>query len=196
MTVKNPKIDEYIKKEGVWTEEYNLGREIILGCGLDEELKWYEPCYTFEGKVILIMHGFKDYFALNFFKGSLLNDPNKMLVQQSKNSSATRQLRFNSVEEIIEAKSVIREYIFEAIEIERAGLKADYSINKEIIIFDELQAFFDEDTEFEKAFRSLTIGRQRGYILYFDSAKQSKTKTSRIKKYKDHILEGKGMNDY
>lgn len=196
MEHRDNRVDEFIKKEGVWTEEYNLARDIVIKAGLEEDFKWWEPAYTFEGHVVLIIHGFKNYFAFNFFKGSLLKDPHNVLSQQSENSSATRQLRFNSVEEIQEAKEIIRDYIFEAIEIERSGLKVDYSINKEIIIIPELQVFFDEDKAFEEAFYNLTVGRQRGYILYFDGAKQSKTKTTRIQKYKQHILDGKGMNDY
>lgn len=195
MNVMNPKVDFYFIKAKKWQEELVLLRTIVLDCGLTEDLKWGCPSYTFQKGDIVLIHTFKEYCALLFFKGALLKDPNGILVQQTENVQATRQIRFDSVEEIVELGPVIKAYIREAIEVEKAGLKVNYKKTVEFKMPEELQIRLDEIPEFKAAFEGLTPGRQRGYILYFSAAKQSKTREARVEKYMPHILAGKGLDD-
>lgn len=191
----NPKVDEFIRREEKWQEEFKKLRMIVLDCGLTEELKWGNPCYLFEGTNVVLIHGFKDYCALLFIKGSLLHDTQGLLVQQTENVQAGRQIRFTNVQEIVEMETILKEYIHEAIEVEKAGLKVDYKKNIEFSIPEELQHKFDEIPDLKTAFEALTPGRQRAYVLYFSQPKQSKTRESRIEKSMQRILEGKGLND-
>ncbi|MHA7138571.1 YdeI/OmpD-associated family protein [Rossellomorea arthrocnemi] len=196
MIKPNRKVDGFIKKTKTWKEEFERLRSILLGFEeLDEEIKWMHPCYTLEGKNIVLMHGFKDYCALLFHKGALLKDPDGILIQQTENVQAARQIRFTNVQEIIEMKPILKAYIQEAIEVEKAGLQVELKKTEEYTIPEELQAKFDEVPALKTAFEELTPGRQRAYILYFSKAKQSKTRESRIEKYTEHILDGKGLND-
>lgn len=188
------RVTDMISVQETWQEEYKLLREIVLSCGLDEDFKWMHPAYNFEDTNVLLIHSFKEYIAILFQKGVLLKDDAKLLIQQTENVQAGRQLRFKTIEEIESSRDIIRTYVFEAIEIERAGLKVEYK-KDEVEVFEELQAVFDERPDVEKAFWALTPGRQRGYVLYFNGAKQSKTKTSRIEKSIDKILAGKGYMD-
>jgi uncharacterized protein YdeI (YjbR/CyaY-like superfamily) len=191
----NPKVDWFFDKETKWQEEYSALRTIVLGCGLTEELKWGCPCYTFNGNNIVLIHGFKDYCALLFHKGVLLHDEDDILIQQTENVQSARQLRFTSNKEIAEMEKTIKAYIFEAIEVEKAGLEVPMKKTKEFDIPDEFQEKLDEIPELKTAFDALTPGRQRGYLLYFSGAKQSKTRKRRVKKYIPQILDGKGLND-
>lgn len=191
----NPKVDFYFKKESKWKKEYEILRTIVLDCGLSEELKWGNPCYTFEGSNIVLIHGFKDYCALLFFKGALLKDADLILIQQTKNVQAARQARFTSVSEIAKNKKALKTYIYEAIEVEKAGLKVPLKKTKEFNMPEEFKKTLDENAELKKAFKALTPGRQRGYLLYFSTPKQSKTRVSRIEKYTPAILDGRGFND-
>jgi uncharacterized protein YdeI (YjbR/CyaY-like superfamily) len=191
----NPKVDWYFTKAEKWQKEFEQLRTIVLGCGLTEELKWGNPCYTFEGANIVLMHGFKEYCALLFFKGALLKDTGNMLIQQSENVQAARQARFTNVKEITKIKATLKAYIFEAIEIEKNGLKVELKKTKEYKIPEEFQKKLNENTALKKAFKALTPGRQRGYLLYFSAPMQSKTRESRIEKYTQPILDGKGLND-
>ena len=176
-------------------------RRISLGCGLTEELKWGKPCYTFPAAAgrhdsnVVIIQGFKEYCALLFPKGVLLKDPERILIQQTENVQAARQIRFTGVAEIVRMKAILRAYIKEAIEVEKAGLEVTYKKTSEFKMPEELRTRFDEDPGIEKAFKALTPGRQRAYILYFSGAKQSKTRESRIEKCMPRILNGKGLND-
>lgn len=190
----NPKVDEFIDKAQKWQEEMKKLRMIILDCGLEEELKWRIPCYTFQKNNIVIIQGFKDYFALGFFKGALLKDANGILSKPGENTQAGRQIRFTNVQEIAEMEPIVKAYIKEAIEVENAGLKVE--IKKEpITIPEELQNKLEQLPDFKTAFETLTPGRQRAYILYFSAPKQSKTRTARVEKYMQRILDGKGLND-
>ncbi|MGK2863900.1 MAG: YdeI/OmpD-associated family protein [Chitinophagaceae bacterium] len=191
----NPKVDFYFTKAKKWQEEYEKLRMIILDCGLTEELKWGVPCYTYEKTNIVLIHGFKEYCALLFFKGALLNDTKKILVQQTENVQAARQVRFTSVRQIVKMEPTLKAYIYEAIEVEKAGLKVKLKKTKEYKIPEEFQIALDTSPALKTAFYSLTPGRQRGYILYFSAAKQSKTRVARIEKYKKQILKGKGLDD-
>lgn len=196
MIKPNRKVDGFIKKTKTWKEEFERLRSILLGFEeLDEEIKWMHPCYTLEGKNIVLMHGFKDYCALLFHKGALLKDPDGILIQQTENVQAARQIRFTNVQEIIEMKPILKAYIQEAIEVEKAGLQVELKKTEEYSIPEELQTKFDEVPALKTAFEELTPGRQRAYILYFSKAKQPKTRVSRIEKYMEHILDGKGLND-
>ena len=188
----NPKVDWYFDKAEKWKQEYETLRTICLDCGLMEELKWGHPCYTFKKKNIVLIHGFKEYCALLFHKGVLLKDPNVMLVQQTKNVQSARQIRFTKVQEILENEAILKAYIHEAIEVEKAGLKVDFKKYPEPIP-DELQKKFKELPALKKAFYNLTPGRQKGYILHFSKPKQSKTRTSRIEKCMDKIFRGEGL---
>lgn len=194
-TEKNPKVDEFLSKAKQWKDEFISLRNIILDCELTEDFKWKHPCYTLQGKNIVLIHGFKDYCALLFHKGALLKDAKGILIQQTENVQAARQLRFKSVKEIDEMKTTIKAYIQEAIEIEKAGLKVDLKEHTEYIIPEELHNKFEETPALKTAFEALTPGRQRAYIFYFSQAKQSKTREARIEKYKQQILDGKGLND-
>lgn len=194
-TKENPKVDEFLSKAKQWKDEFINLRDIILDCELTEDFKWKHPCYTLEGKNIVLIHGFKDYCALLFHKGALLKDPQGILIQQTENVQAARQLRFKSVKEITEMKTTIKAYIQEAIEIEKAGLKVDLKEHIEYIIPEELHKKFEEVPALKTAFEALTPGRQRAYIFYFSQAKQSKTREARVEKYMQQILDGKGLND-
>ncbi|KAA0547091.1 hypothetical protein FZW96_14005 [Bacillus sp. BGMRC 2118] len=191
----NPKVDEWINKEMRWKEEFKELREILHECVLTEEIKWNKPCYTSEGRNIAIIQGFKEYCALMFFKGSLLDDTEAILTSPGENSQAQRQLRFTTLKEIIERKSILKTYIQEAINIEKAGLEVTYKETSAYNLPEELQIKFDENPNLKVAFEQLTPGRQRQYILYVSKAKQSKTRESRVEKYMQHILDGKGLND-
>jgi uncharacterized protein YdeI (YjbR/CyaY-like superfamily) len=191
----NPKVEFFFTKAKQWQKEFAKLRTIALGCGLTEELRWGCPCYAFEKSNIVLIHGFKEYCALLFFKGALLKDPNPMLVQQTENVQATRQLRFDSLGEILELEPIIKAYIKEAVEVEKAGLKVAYKKTAQFKMPEELQVRLDEIPAFKTAFEALTPGRQRGYILYFSAAKQAKTRESRIEKYKQQIMDGKGLDN-
>jgi uncharacterized protein YdeI (YjbR/CyaY-like superfamily) len=191
----NPKVDEYLSKAKKWQEEFEKLRMIILDCQLTEELKWGVPCYTFEKGNIVLIHGFKEYCALLFVKGALLNDAKGILITQTKNTLAARQIRFTSVREIVKMKPILKAYIYEAIEVEKAGLKVNFKKTTEFIIPEEFQNKLDEIPALKTAFDALTPGRQRAYILYFSAPKQSKTRESRVEKCKRQILDGKGLND-
>ncbi len=194
MKGRNPKVDAYIRKELKWRKESERLREICLGCGLTEELKWSKPCYTFRKSNVVIIQGFKEYCALLFCKGSLLRDPKGILTRIGEYTQVARQARFTHVREIVERESTLKAYIHEAVEAERAGLKVEYRKNPEPIP-KELKNKLDDIPALKIAFHALTPGRQRGYILYFSAAKQSKTRESRIEKCRRRILDGKGLND-
>lgn len=191
----NPKVDWFFSKETKWQKEYEKLRKIILDCGLIEELKWGCPCYTFENTNIVLIHGFKEYCALLFFKGALLNDANGILIQQTKNVQSARQIRFTNAREIIKLEKVLKTYVYEAIEVERAGLKVKLKTTSEYKIPEEFQNKLNKMPALKKAFDALTPGRQRAYIFYFSQPKQSKTRESRVEKYLKQILNGKGLND-
>ncbi|MCM3312754.1 YdeI family protein [Bacillus sp. FSL K6-6483] len=190
----NPKVDEFLTNAKKWKEEYKKLREIILDCDLTEEFKWMHPCYTFENKNIVLIHGFKDYCALLFHKGALLKDAHGILIQQTENVQAARQIRFTNIEEIIEKELILKDYIDEAIAVEKAGLKVNQD-NTNLNIPEELQNKFDEMPALKTAFEALTPGRQRAYILYFSGAKQPKTRATRVEKYVQKILDGLGLKD-
>jgi len=192
----NPKVDEFISKAKKWKEEYETLRNIVLDCELTEEFKWMHPCYTFEKKNIVLIHGFKEYCALLFQKGALLQDADGILNQQTENVQAARQIRFTNVQEIVEMETILKAYIYEAIEVEKTGLEVKMKEHKEFIIPEELQNKFDEIPALKTAFEALTPGRQRAYILYFSQPKQSKTRESRVEKCMQQILNGKGLNDH
>jgi uncharacterized protein YdeI (YjbR/CyaY-like superfamily) len=170
-------------------------RGIILECPLSEELKWGKPCYTYQDSNIALIHEFKDYCAILFHKGSLLKDPEGILVQQTENVHAARQIRFTNVQQVIDLEPVIKSYIDEAIEVEKAGLKVVFPKATELIFPEEFQTHLDESPDLKAAFEALTPGRQKGYHLHFSAPKQSKTRVSRVKKCIPMILEGKGLND-
>lgn len=191
----NPKVDEFLGKAKKWKEEYETLRTIVLDCELTEEFKWMHPCYTFENKNIVLIHGFKEYCALLFHKGALLQDAHGLLIQQTENVQGARQIRFTNVQEIVATESILKAYIHEAIEVEKAGLEVEFKKNEEFIIPEELHNKFDDMPALKTAFEALTPGRQRAYILYFSQAKQSKTRESRIEKCMQKILDGKGLKD-
>ena len=191
----NPKVDEFLSKAKKWKEEYEKLRNIVLDCELTEEFKWMHPCYTFEKKNIVLIHGFKEYCALLFHKGALLKDAHGILIQQTENVQAARQIRFTNVQEIVEMETILKAYIYEAIEVEKAGLEVNFKKSTEFIIPEELQNKFDEIPALKTAFEALMPGRQRAYILYFSQPKQSKTRESRVEKCMQQILNGKGLND-
>lgn len=191
----NPKVDWYFAKDKKWQEETKKLRAICLDCGLVEELKWGVPCYTYHKKNIVLIHDFKEYCALLFFKGALLKDPAGILIQQTKNVQAARQIRFTGLTEITKMEKTLKAYIFEAMEVEKAGLKVSLKKVKEFDVPDEFQSKLKKFPALKTAFYSLTPGRQRGYLLYFSSAKQSKTREARIEKYTPQIMSGKGLDD-
>ena len=194
MNKTNPKVDGYLRKSKKWQQELQALRTIILDSPLTEEVKWGHPCYTFQKSNIVLIHGFKEYCALLFFKGALLKDAKGILVQQTKNVQAGRQIRFNNVREIVKMEIVLKAYINEAVEVEKAGLKVKFKRNPEPVP-EEFQKKLDEIPALKTAFAALTPGRQRGYLLYFSGAKQSKTRESRIEKCMPQILNGKGLDD-
>lgn len=187
-------VDFFFNKESQWKKEYAQLRSIILGCGLTEELKWGKPCYTFNGNNVVLIHGFKEYCALLFHKGALLKDTHDLLVQQTENVQAARQVRFTSLKEIVKLKAVLKTYVYEAIEVERAGLKVKMKKTSAFPMPVEFKEAL-KDRELKAAFEALTPGRQRGYLLYFSAAKQSKTRVARIEKSIPDIFEGKGYNE-
>ncbi|TKI59137.1 hypothetical protein E8L90_29140 [Brevibacillus antibioticus] len=191
----NPKVDEFLSKAKKWKAEYEKLRSIVLDCELTEDFKWMHPCYTFEKKNIVLIHGFKEYCALLFQKGALLKDPHGILIQQTENVQAARQIRFTNVEEIMEIQSILKAYIQEAIEVEKAGLEVDFKKHEEYIIPEELQNKWNEIPALKTAFEALTPGRQRAYLLHFSAPKQAKTREARIEKCMQQILDGKGLND-
>ncbi|MGN2621031.1 YdeI/OmpD-associated family protein [Bacillus stercoris] len=191
----NPKVDDFLNKAKKWKEEFEKLRAIILDCELTEDFKWMHPCYTYNNKNVVLIHGFKEYCALLFHKGALLQDAHGILIRQTENVQAARQIRFTSVQEINEMKTILKAYIQEAIEVEKAGLKVEVNNNIELSIPEELKNKFDEIPELKTAFEALTPGRQRAYTLYFSQAKQSKTRESRVEKYVQKILDGKGLKD-
>ena len=195
MNKKNPKVDAFLRKTEKWQEEFKNLRRIILDCGLTEELKWGVPCYTFENKNVVLIHGFKEYCAILFVKGALLKDANNVLIQQTENVQAARQVRFTNVQEIVEQETILKAYIHEAVEVEKAGMKVNYKKTSEYIIPEEFQIKLNEIPALKTAFKALTPGRQRAYIYYFSQPKQSKTRKSRVEKYVPQILSGKGLND-
>jgi uncharacterized protein YdeI (YjbR/CyaY-like superfamily) len=190
----NPKVDGYITRAKKWREETKKLRMILLDCGLTEELKWGKPCYTFRESNVVIIQGFKEYCALLFCKGALLKDAKGILIQQTENMQAVRQIRFTNVREIV--APVLKAYVRAAIEVEKAGLEVTYKKTSDFKIPEELQNKLNEIPALKTAFEALTPGRQRGYILYFSGAKQSKTRESRVEKCMPQILKGKGLNDY
>ena len=208
----NPKVDFYFSKANKWQEEIKKLRMIVLDCGLTEELKWGVPCYTcpasssqslparasgrmFQKSNIVLIHVFKEYCALLFFKGALLTDTEGILIQQTKNVQAARQIRFTNIREIVKMEPILKAYIYEAVELEKAGLKVDYKKTAEFSIPEEFKKKLDKIPALKKAFDALTPGRQRAYKLYFSAPKQSKTRESRVEKYMQQILHGKGLND-
>ncbi|MBN9284830.1 MULTISPECIES: YdeI family protein [unclassified Flavobacterium] len=191
----NPKVDFYFDKADTWQKELEQLRTIVLECGLTEELKWGTPCYTFQKNNIVLLHVFKEYCAVLFFKGALLHNTDGILIQQTKNTQATRQIRFTSVQQITEQKTILKAYIYEAIEVENAGLEVRFKKTDEFTVPDEFQQKLNETPALKTAFEALTPGRQRAYLLYFAAPKQSKTRESRIEKYTPQILEGKGLKD-
>jgi len=191
----SPKVDVFLSKAKKWRQEFEKLRTIILDCQLTEELKWGKPCYTFQKNNIVLIHGFKEYCALLFFKGSLLHDAHGVLIKQTENVQAGRQIRFTNVREIVEMETILKAYIYEAIEVEKAGLKVNFKKNTEFIIPEEFQNKLDEIPALKVAFDALTPGRQRAYILYFSAPKQSKTRESRVEKCMQQILNGKGLDD-
>lgn len=205
----NPQVDNYLAvgcgrcplggtpdcKVHNWPDVLAKLRAILLETALTEEVKWSVPCYTFDGKNVLIMSALKEHCALGFFKGALLKDPQGILIQPTKNSQADRQLRFTDVAQVVELESIVKAYVQEAIEVEKAGLEVEYKKTSEFDVPEELEAKFEEDPAFKAAFEALTPGRQRGYLLHFSGAKQSKTRTSRIEKCLPKIFEGIGLHD-
>ena len=189
------KADRFFEKDQKWQLEMETLREIVLECELEEEVKWMHPCYTYQNSNIVLIHSFKDYCALLFFKGVLMKDPAQLLIQQTENVQDRRQLRFVHLEEIIQNRTLIKAYILEAIEIEKSGLKVEYKPTSEFTMPEEFKELLDHDEAIKTAFEQLTPGRQRGYLLHFSSAKQAKTRIARIEKYLPKIMEGKGMED-
>ena len=191
----NPKVDFYFDKNEKWKKEIEKLRTIVLDCGLTEELKWGCPCYTFNESNIVLIHVFKEYCAYLFFKGALLNDANNILIQQTENVQSARQVRFTNVKEIAKMEKTLKAYIYEAIEVEKAGLKVKLKKTADFKIPEEFQNKLDKKPALKKAFTALTPGRQRQYIFYFSQPKQSKTREARVEKYLQQILDGKGLND-
>ncbi|MCL4467389.1 MAG: YdeI family protein [Deltaproteobacteria bacterium] len=195
MNRMNPKVDAFFKKAKQWKKEFTKLRMIVLDSQLAEELKWGQPCYTFKGKNVVLIHGFKEYCALLFFKGALLQDTRGILIRQTENVQAARQIRFTDVRQIIKMEPVLKTYIKQAIEVEKAGLKVQFKKTAEYKIPEEFQIKLDKNPALKTAFEALTPGRQRAYIFYFSAPKQSKTRESRVEKCMQQILKGKGLND-
>jgi len=195
MTGKNPKVDALLRRATKWKEEFETLRTIVLDCQLTEEVKWYQPCYTFQKRNIVLIHGFKEYCALLFFKGVLLKDPKRILIQQTENVQAGRQVRFTNVREIAKLESVLKAYIRQAIEVEKAGLKVKLRNTADFKIPEEFKKKLDGLPALKTAFEALTPGRQRGYIFHFSQAKQSKTREARIERCLQQIFQGRGLDD-
>jgi len=192
----NDKVDQFLDKASNWKQEMTLLREIILdNKDLTEDYKWMHPCYTLQGKNVVLIHGFKDYCALLFHKGALLKDPKGILIQQTENVQSARQMRFTGINQIKQQKAIIKDYIKEAVAIQRSGKKVTLKETKEFSIPEELTIKLKEDKDLHNAFYALTPGRQRAYLFYFGQAKQSQTRASRIEKYVPKILDGKGIDD-
>jgi uncharacterized protein YdeI (YjbR/CyaY-like superfamily) len=191
----NPKVDFFFNEAKKWQEELEQLRAIALDCHLTEELKWGNPCYMHHKSNIVLIHAFKDYCAFLFFKGALLKDTDGILIQQTENVQAARQIRFTDLKKIVELKNVLKTYIYQAIEIEKAGLKIDLKKTEEFPVSEEFQKKLDEMPDLKTAFDALSPGRQRAYLLHFSQPKQSKTRESRVEKYTPQILDGKGLND-
>lgn len=195
MNQMNPKVDDFLQRATKWKEEFSKLRSIFLDSPLTEEFKWGQPCYTLEKKNIIIMHGFKEYCALLFVHGALLKDPGGILIQQTENVQAARQIRFTHLDQIVELQPIIKAYIQEAIEIEKAGLKVNLKPTSEFKMPDEFRVKLEESPALKIAFEALTPGRQRAYLLFFSTPKQSQTREARIEKFAPQILNGKGLND-
>lgn len=195
MNTMNPKVDWYFVKNKNWQVEIETLRMIVLDSGLTEELRWGCPCYTHDGSNIVLIHVFKEYCALLFFKGALLKDPKKILIQQTKNVQSARQIRFTTLKEIIKMRTTVKAYIKEAIRVEKSGLKVEFKKTKEFDMPAEFENKLKVNRTLKSAFFALTPGRQRGYLLYFSTAKRSKTCEARIEKYTKQILQGKGLDD-
>jgi uncharacterized protein YdeI (YjbR/CyaY-like superfamily) len=195
MNSTNPKVDFYFNKAAKWQEELEHLRTFLLACGLSEELKWGVPGYTFQQGNIALLHAFKDYCAVLFVKGALLRDAQGMLIQQTENTQAARQLRFTSLREIVALEPLVKAYIREAIEVEKAGLQVEFKKSADFIIPEELQQKMDELPGLKTAFKALTPGRQRTYLLHFSAPKQVKTRAARVEKWLLHILQGKGLQE-
>ncbi|WP_035649606.1 YdeI family protein [Flavobacterium sp. ASV13] len=191
----NPKVDFFFDKATKWQEELEQMRTIALECQLNEELKWGNPCYMYQDSNVVLIHAFKDYCAFLFFKGALLKDTNGILIQQSENVQAARHIRFTSLKEIVDLKPILKTYIYQAIEIEKAGLKVTLKKTSDFPVSEEFQKKQDENPELKKAFEDLTPGRQRAYLLHFSQPKQAKTREARVEKHTQNILDGKGLND-
>ncbi len=191
----NPKVDFFFDEAKKWQEELEIMRTIALDCQLTEELKWGVPCYTYKENNVVLIHAFKEYCAFLFFKGALLKDTDGILIQQSENVQAARQIRFTNLKEIVELKDILKTYIYQAIEIEKAGLKVELKKTSEFAVSEEFQKKLDEMPNLQKAFHALTPGRQRAYLLHFSQPKQSKTREARVEKNIPNILDGKGLND-
>lgn len=191
----NPKINEFFEDLSKWKDELMVLRTYVLDCLLHEEVKWGVPCYTHNGKNIVLIHGFKDYFALLFMKGALLQDSENILIQQTENVQSGRQIRFTSMEELVDKEATVKAYILEAIEVEKADLKIEHKKKEEYAVPEELIEKFERDASFKKAFEALTPGRQKGYLLHFSGSNNPKTRIARIEKYTSKILDGKGMTD-
>lgn len=189
----NPKVDAYIGRSEKWPEEMTDLRPILLSCGLTEEIKWGKPCYSHEGRNIVIIQEMKDFLALMFFKGALVNDPEGVLEEQGPNSRTARRIRFTSVEDVARLRDTVKAHIDEAIDVEKAGLEVGPA--PELVFVEELQNRLDQDPGFRAAFEALTPGRQREYNLYFSDAKQAKTREARVEKYSQKILDGNGFRD-
>lgn len=195
MNQTNPKVDSFIERAKQWQEEYKKLRSITLDSGLTEELKWGVPCYTLGKSNVVLIHGFKEYCALLFFKGALVRDPQGILIRQSENVQSSRQIRFSGLGEIVELEPVLRAYIQEAIQVEKAGLKVEFKETAKYEVPDELRGKFEEVLALKTAFEALTPGRQRAYLLYFSSPKLAKTRAERVEKSMPRIMAGKGLND-
>jgi uncharacterized protein YdeI (YjbR/CyaY-like superfamily) len=191
----NAKVDAFLRRQKQWRAEFTKLRQIIAACDLTEDLKWGQPCYSLDGKNVILMHGFKEYCAVLFPKGALLKDPKGVLIQQTENVQAARQIRFTSLKDVVKAEKTLKAYIREAIEAEKAGLKVAFKKTKEFEMVEELASRLDEDPELKTAFDALTPGRQRGYLLYFSNAKQAKTRQARVEKSVPRILDGLGLDD-
>jgi len=191
----SPKVDAFMSRAKNWQEEFIKLRSIVLDCDLTEDFKWMHPCYTFEDKNIVLIHGFKEYCAFLFHKGALLKDEKGILIQQTENVQAARQIRFTNVQQIIDMEEILKTYIYEAIEVEKSGVEVEFKKNTEYIVPEEFQMKLDENPELKTAFEELTPGRQRAYLLYFAAPKQSKTRVTRVEKYIPQILDRKGLKD-